>query len=123
MIEFITSIDFSNKFTLLAYFVLLAICSITYLTRSIGLYKQDLIDCQKSHYRPSLTIGKLVGYIFLSVTPCINIFALVFDCLGSVLKMIGRTLDIPFVRHQPKPKEDTTKTSLVHIDNRNNDES
>ena len=102
-------LSFSNFLLGIIYFVPLGICSITYLFRSIGLYKQDLIDCQSNYYRPSLTVGKLVGYVFLSVTPCINIFALVFDCLGSVLKVIWRTLDIPFVRHQPKPKADTNE--------------
>jgi len=40
----------------------------------------------------------MMGHVLLSVIPCINLFALVFDCASSVLEWIGKAFDMPLVR-------------------------
>lgn len=101
MIDFVTSFEFTSFLALLVYWTPLAICTAVYFFRAIRLYRTDLEKCQKEYYSPELTIGLIFWMLFLSVTPLINIFALVFDCAASVFRLIIDAFDIPLVRHQP----------------------
>jgi hypothetical protein len=98
MIDYVKSYEFISLLALFTYWIPLAVCSTVYFFRIIKLYKRDLKMCDTSSYYPKLTIGVIVGYIFASLMPVINILAMVFDCLGSIFKFIGCTFDTPLVR-------------------------
>ncbi len=101
MIEYVKSFEFNSLLALFVYWIPTAICVAVYLFRSIGLYKRDLKKCDEKYYSPQLTIGLIIGYTILAITPCVNLFAMVFDCLGSVFKWLGRFMDIPLVPKRP----------------------
>lgn len=62
------------------------------------MYKEDLSKREdEKYYSPTLTVGLIVWMIIMTITPCINLFALVFDCASSVFSWIGKVLDIPLV--------------------------
>lgn len=107
MIDFITSFEFTSFLALLVYWTPLAICLAVYLLRTVHLYHNDLEKCQQKYYAPELTVGLIIWMIFLSVTPLVNVFALVFDCAGSVFRLIIDAFEIPLVRHQPKDEPET----------------
>lgn len=98
-------ITYANTMSLYSYWVPLFVCSVVYMFRIVNFYKFDLEQCTKSYYTPKLTISKIVWYIFLSTVPVVNLFAFVFDSLGSVLGWLTRVLDIPLVRSQYVKKD------------------
>jgi hypothetical protein len=101
MIEYIKSFEFTSTLALMVYWIPLAICAIVYFFRVIRLYK---IDLEKRHhstfYIPTLTVGLIVQFIVCTITPCVNLLALVFDCASSVFIWFGKVLDIPLVPKQ-----------------------
>lgn len=105
MLDYVKSFEFTSTLAILVYWVPAAICFVVYFFRCIGLYKKDMGSCGERYYTPELTIGTILWFVLASVTPCANLFALVFDCLASVFKWLGAFFDIPLV---PK-RRDTTK--------------
>lgn len=101
MFEYIKSFEFTSTLALLVYWIPLFICAGVYFFRTISLYKTDLKKSDEMYYNPTLTIGLIVWFIVLTLTPCVNLLALVFDCAGSVFIWLGKVLDIPLV---PKRK-------------------
>lgn len=98
MIEYVKSFEFTSMLALFVYWVPLFICAVVYFFRTIKLYKADLKNREKlNFYTPTLTVGLIVWFITCTITPCINLFALVFDCASSVFIWIGKVLDIPLV--------------------------
>jgi hypothetical protein len=97
MFDYVTSFEFMSMLALFVYWIPLAICVPVYLFRIIGLYKSDLGKSGDEYYKPDLTVGLIVWWAICSVTPAINLFALVFDCASSVFKWLGKFLDIPLV--------------------------
>lgn len=103
MIEYVKSFEFTSMLALYVYWVPLFICAVVYFFRTIKLYKSDLTKRQESRfYIPTLTVGLIVWFILLTITPCANLFALVFDCASSVFTWFRKVLDIPLV---PKQKD------------------
>lgn len=101
MMEYVKSFEFTSMLALYVYWVPLVICAIVYFFRTIHLYKKDLVKREESKfYSPSLTIGTIVWFVLLTITPCVNLFALVFDCASSVFTWLGKVLDIPLVPKQ-----------------------
>jgi hypothetical protein len=100
MREYITSYEFVSMLALFTYWIPLAICLSVYFFRTIKLYRLDLSNCNDKFYTPTLTIGLIVWMFLLAITPAINLFALVFDCAGSVFKWLGKSLNIPLVKKQ-----------------------
>jgi len=96
--NFFTSFQFVSTLALVVYWIPLAICISVYFFRWVSMYRLDLEASKKDSYSPRLTVGTLIWDLILSVTPCVNLFAMVFDCLGSVLRMIGDVFDMPLVR-------------------------
>lgn len=92
----------NSTLVILTYWIPLVVCSIVYIVRCIELYKKDLIESEKEYYNPKLTIGYIVGYIFYAITPCVNLFACVFDCMGAVFSRLGKIFDIPLVKKKKK---------------------
>ena len=104
----LTSFEFSSMFALFVYWIPLSICLTVYFFLAIYAYKYDLEKCTEKFCCPTLTIGIIVAGILVSITPCVNLLALVFACLGSVLRFIGKQLNIPLVR--AKKTNETEKT-------------
>ena len=102
MLDFLKSFEFMSGLGVFTYWIPLLICTCVYFFRAIWLYKSDLSRCNENHYTPKLTVGLIIWFIILSVTPCINMFAMVFDCAASVFKWIGRFFDIPLVPKRVK---------------------
>jgi len=98
MIDYVKSYEFISMLALFTYWMPALICAVVYLFRIVVMYKMDLDKCEENHYTPKLTVGLIVWFIICSITPAINLFALVFDCASSVLKSLGRFLDIPLVK-------------------------
>lgn len=94
----VTGYEFISMLALFTYWIPLIICLTVYFFRFIGAYKEDLKLCTKEYYTPKLTLGVIVWYVVISVIPCINLFALVFDCASSAFRWFGRALDFPLVR-------------------------
>lgn len=101
MFDYIKSFEFTSTMALMVYWIPLVICALVYFFRTILIYKSDLKKCKEKYYEPKLTIGLIVWFFVLTVTPCVNLLALVFDCASSVFKWLGRVLDVPLV-----PKRD-----------------
>lgn len=103
--NFAVSFEFYSHLALFTYWIPLAICFVTYFARLIKSYRRDLTARSREYYEPELTVGAIVLMFFLSLTPVINMFAMVFDCLDSVIKWIGRTLNFGLIPHRPDKKE------------------
>lgn len=104
--NFALTFDFYSYLALFTYWIPLAVCFITYFFRLIKAYKHDIQERNKKYYEPHLTIGAIVLMFFLSLTPVINMFSMVFDCMDSVIKWIGETLNFGLVKHRP-PKDES----------------
>jgi len=98
--DWLSSYSFTSWIALYTYWIPLVVCSVTYVGQFIDLYRKDLRDSQDDgkYYSPRLTVGWIVWRIIITALPCINLFAMVFDCAGSVLRWIGDALDIPLVK-------------------------
>jgi hypothetical protein len=105
MIDYVKSFEFTSTLAMLIYWLPMAICLGVYLFKIIGMYRADLgaRDDDAKFYRPTLTIGAIVWRLVLSVTPAVNLFALVFDCMADVFKWLGSFLDIPLVSKRSQP--------------------
>lgn len=104
MIEWIKNYQFNGTLALFTYWVPLAVCLIVYAFRFVESYRDDVKNSTESYYRPTLTIGAILGHILLAVVPAVNLFAMVFDCTASVFRWFGRVLDVPLVRKQKTSK-------------------
>ena len=97
------------------YWMPLVLCAYGYLLRAIRKYREELANRAKAeadpkaYYRPTLTVGTIVGGAVLTVTPIANLFAAVFDVAPEVFSdlfsWLGKVLDIPLVpkRKDPQP--------------------
>ena len=117
---------FAHNYEFYVYWLPAILCVIGYGFRSVNDYYKDLdtrADVIKrkaeydskpeasrpivfyNNYTPSLTVGKVVGRMFVAFIPVINIITTVFRFLpqlgSEVIKAWNRWLNIPFV---PKPK-------------------
>lgn len=104
--------EWNSWIALILYWLPAALCAYGYLLRSIYKFRQDranreAADTGKPHayYVPQLTVGSLVGYAALTVTPIANLFAGIFDVAPGLFRRFfewcGRVLDVPLV---PKRK-------------------
>lgn len=98
IINWIKSYEFTTLLALYTYWTPLVICLAVYACRFVRAYREDVKKSAETYYSPILTVGAILGHLFLAVTPAVNLFALVFDCAGSVFRWFGRVLDIPLVR-------------------------
>ena len=97
---------------LVTYWLPMALCAFGYTMRTVYKTKHDLNERaeapkrQYGTYIPSVTIGTLVGYVLLTVTPIANLFAAIFDVAPIVFRVFfewcARVLDVPLV---PKRKD------------------
>jgi hypothetical protein len=104
-LSYLMSFEFTSAIALLVYWTPLAICAVVYVIRGFEAYRADLKCRGGKYYTPSLTVGSIIWHAVLAITPCVNLFALVFDCLASVFRAIGKFLSVPLVPARPV-KED-----------------
>jgi hypothetical protein len=87
----------------LLYWVPLIGCLFCYGLRCSKELRADVVDRRnylngKSNgYYPKLTVGSVAGRLLLSLIPAVNLISFVFDGLGDILELLGRTLAIPLV--------------------------
>lgn len=98
MLDWIKNYQFNNTLALYTYWIPLGVCVTVYIFRFVERYRDDLKKSEETYDVPTLTIGVIVGHLLLAITPAVNLFAMVFDCMGSILKWFGRVLDIPLVK-------------------------
>jgi len=89
------------------YWMPLALCAYGYTIRAACRFSKDRTARTKAdteergYYSPTITIGTLIGYAVLSVTPIANLFAAIFDVspklFASMFEWFGKVLDIPLV--------------------------
>ena len=96
--DYAMSYEFVSMLALFTFWIPMSVCLTVYLFRFIGAYKRDLDKCQDEYYKPELTVGIVIWYLIISLMPCINLFALVFDCGSSVFKWLGDFFSVPLVR-------------------------
>lgn len=96
--EWLTSYQFASLLALYTYWIPLAVCSAVYVMRCAAYYRADVKASSEKYYSPKLTIGYIVWHIIITTLPAINIFAMVFDCAGSVFRWLGDVMDVPLVR-------------------------
>lgn len=111
MIDYVLNFKFNTLLALYLYWIPLALCLIGYSVRSINNYRNELArrdECIRTGYGyfPTLTLGTLVGRVFCSVIPGLNLVSLVFSVGGPMLSEICRffsdILNIPLVHPHNK---------------------
>lgn len=90
------------------YWLPLSICVYGYTTRTWLNYQKDVAAREKAEhdYRPTDTIGTLIGRGLAATIPVVNLWAACFDVaprlFASMFKWFGRVFDQPLV---PKRKK------------------
>jgi hypothetical protein len=109
--QFVTGFQFLSTMAMVTYWIPMAICLGVYAFEFVEAYRHDLSRCADVHYRPTLTIGTIIWHLILAVTPCVNLFAMVFDCLSSVFHWLGSFMNYALVRprQQTKPQGHQTE--------------
>lgn len=105
MIDYVLSFEFNSLLALGVYWVPMLVCFITYTFEVINEYKVDLRRCEQKYYTPRVTVGLLIWMTALTFIPVLNLFAMVFDCAGSVFRWIGDVFDTPLVRSKYQGEE------------------
>jgi hypothetical protein len=114
--QFFANFSFTSTMGVLLYWLPLAFCTIGYFMRTLSNYRRDLIKRDEEHkkdngyYRPTDTVGTLIGRGLLSTIPVCNLFAAIFDVspiiFGQFFRLLGRIFDQPLV---PKFKSDQSR--------------
>jgi hypothetical protein len=104
MIEFLKRLVLLpiDPFALWLYYVPAAICLVVYSIRTTREYRVDYKNSLKDNYYPKLTVGVILRRILAALLPTFNIFAVVFNCSGSIFDFIGKVFDMPLI---PKRKK------------------
>ncbi len=101
MLDYVKSFEFTSTIALLVYWTPLAICLGVYFVKIVRMYREDVEKRDSGKfYTPRLTVGAILWMLLLTVTPAVNLFALVFDCMADVFKWLGAFLEIPLVRER-----------------------
>lgn len=96
---------------LLLYWVPIVLCAIGYSVSVVRQYKQDRSgrahadENPKWNYYPTLKLGDIFGYAFLTVCPLVNLLMVIFDVGAPMIReffeRLRSVLDIPLVpRHK-----------------------
>lgn len=97
------------------YWLPMALCLAGYAARAAKEIRQDVIDRlayadgSSSYYSPTVTVGRLIGFVLLALIPIANLGAAAFDLmpwmLGKFFRWLEVALDIPLV--PKRPRQDT----------------
>jgi hypothetical protein len=104
VIEFVKSFnvfDFTNYMTLLLYWLPLSVCAYGYTIQFWKQYRRELAACTEDNYRPSLTIGTIIGHTIIVGLPLANLWMAVFN-IGPTLfsgffSLVGQIFNTPLV--------------------------
>ena len=105
MMEYYTLVKnfaFTGEVGMYTYWLPLVLCAIGYTARTWQQVQQLKAPRETSHWVPNLTIGTILWRVILTVTPIVNVIALVFgvldDMLRTVFSWIGDVLDYELVK-------------------------
>jgi hypothetical protein len=106
MIYDILNFNLTSVMGLLLYWLPLSVCVFWYTVRTWANYQKDMAKRDDNFYRPTDTIGSLIGRALVSIIPVANLLAAIFDIAPGMLSVffswIGRVFDQPLV---PRRKE------------------
>lgn len=103
-IDYVINQSLSSSFAICTYWIPLIVCAVGYFIEAAGRYRTDLVNCVQSRYTPTLTYGRILATLFITLLPVVNLFTAVFNHSWSVARFIGKVFDIPLVSHKPDPK-------------------
>jgi hypothetical protein len=86
------------------YYLPASICLVVYFIRTAREYRLDYLNSSKDYYRPELTVGLILGRLLAALLPTFNIFAVVFNCSGSIFAFIEKVFNMPLVPKKKKPE-------------------
>ena len=101
--------DWNSLLALILFWLPMALCAYGYTIEFVKKYRAELAAREKArepdhYYNPSLTLGWIVGHVFITAMPVANLVAAVFSIAPKVFSDLfdwfGRVLDVPLV-----PKE------------------
>jgi len=112
VIDSISMFYSSVYFGIILYWIPLLFCFIGYSHRTYINYKNDLRDRElfekeeSRYYKPTDTIGSLVGRGIATVVPVLNLFSALFDVgpmiFDKLFKWISNVFDTPLVPKKSK---------------------
>ena len=106
MIDYIYNFEWNGLLAIVLYWVPASLCAYGYTVRTWREYQSDLRDRHKDYYLPTLTVGVVLGRVLVTITPLLNLWAVVVDVgpqvFRSFFKWIGDILNIPLV---PRKKD------------------
>lgn len=110
-------VSLTNWLGVLLYWLPLALCAYGYTIRTWVRYQKDYreradSESVKAGYRtyiPSLTVGSILGYILMTITPVANLFAAIFDVapkvFSSLINFLEKVFSQPLVPKRKHPQE------------------
>ena len=111
MLDWIKDFRFNGLLGILLYWVPLALCLIHASREVAATLRVDIANRGKKPYYPEVTVGVLLGWVFLCFVPAINVVVAIFkacpDLLGSFFAWLGRVFDHPII--SPRPVKDVDK--------------
>lgn len=104
--------DFTKNLYFLPYWLPFGICFAGWTFQSVREYNVDFSDRdlrekegRPSYYRPSITVGKIIGRFVVCALPVVNLGPAIFKFFPSIVKDIIKAfdnwLDIPLVPNKP----------------------
>jgi hypothetical protein len=117
IVKDILAFDFTSYMGLYLYWLPLSLCTYGYLVRTWVNYQKDVkqrslavvvqiegkegIRSYSPSYHPTDTIGTLIGRLFVTVTPVVNLWGAAFDVapkvFGSLFDFIEKVFNQPLV--------------------------
>jgi hypothetical protein len=99
--------NFDSWIALLLYWVPLMLNLVAYTIIGIRKYRRDLLEREQAlsvrnyYYDPSIRLGDVLGSIFCTVTPIVNLGCAIFSSIPELFGRFAHVLNIPLV---PKVK-------------------
>jgi len=98
MVDYILNFELNSLLGVALYWTPFIVCTTVYAFRFVRFYREDLSASTEKFYRPQLTIGQVVAWLLISITPIVNLLWMIFDCSGSVIRWLSDVLDMPLVK-------------------------
>jgi hypothetical protein len=116
---FLSAVDFTHTHQFYFYWLPAILCIFGYLRQIQEEYHKDVAsrdeyekcDNKNKAYYPTLTVGKIVGRVVVSIIPLVNIWKgvyFLFRIGKDIIDIFDTWLNIPLVKKRPKPVPATT---------------